>query len=97
MQPLDVSFFGRTEKYYDEAMRSWLHSNVGHAVTTWQVAELFGKLYGKAASVNTATSGFRASGLIDKSHVWLLLRQSKRCHVSARKTRLSNCGQRWQW
>ena len=65
LQPLDVSFFGPMGKYYDEAMRSWLRSNVGRAVTTWQVAELFGKSYGRAASVNTATSGFRASGPLD--------------------------------
>ena len=32
-------------------------------MTTWQVAELFEEPYGKAASVNTAVSGFRATGL----------------------------------
>ena len=32
-------------------------------VTTWQVAELLGEAYGRAATVGIARSGFRASGL----------------------------------
>lgn len=63
LQPLDVAFFGPLGTYYDEAMRNWMRQHVGRAVTTWQVAELFGHAYGKAASVGTAINGFRASGL----------------------------------
>lgn len=63
LQPLDVSFFGPLSRYYDDAIRTWIKTNVPRAVTTWQVAELFGKAYGKAASVAIAVSGFRESGL----------------------------------
>jgi len=40
-----------------------MRQHPGRAVTSWQVAELFGSAYCKAASVGTAVSGFRASGL----------------------------------
>lgn len=63
LQPLDVAFFAPLGTYYDESMRSWMRKHPGRAVTTWQVAELFGEAYGKAASVGIAMSGFRASGL----------------------------------
>lgn len=63
LQPLDVSFFGPLGTYYNDAMRTWMRTHTGRAVTTWQVAELFGQAYGKAASVAIATSGFRASGI----------------------------------
>ena len=33
------------------------------SVTTWQVAQLFGEAYNKAASINTAVSGFKSTGL----------------------------------
>jgi len=63
LQPLDVSFFGPMGRYYDEAMRKWVRTHVSRPVTTWQVAELLGEAYGRAASVAIATSGFKASGL----------------------------------
>jgi len=63
LQPLDVAFFGPLGTYYDEAARTWMRQHPGRAVTSWQVAELFGSAYCKAASVGTAVSGFRASGL----------------------------------
>lgn len=63
LQPLDVAFFGPLGTYYDEAMRTWMRQHVGRAVTTWQVAELLGEAYGRAASVGIAVSGFKASGL----------------------------------
>jgi len=63
LQPLDVAFFGPLGTYYDEAARTWMRQHLGRAVTSWQVAELFGSAYCKAASVGTAVSGFRASGL----------------------------------
>jgi len=63
LQPLDVSFFGPLGRYYDEAMRKWVRTHVSRPVTTWQVAELLGESYGRAASVAIATSGFKATGL----------------------------------
>lgn len=63
LQPLDVAFFGPLGTYYDEAARTWMRQHPGRAVTSWQVAELFGSAYCKAASVGTAVSGFGASGI----------------------------------
>ncbi|ESN95622.1 hypothetical protein HELRODRAFT_86484 [Helobdella robusta] len=63
LQPLDVSFFGSLGKYYDDALRKWMRSHVSRPATTWQVAEIFGEAYGRAATIGIACSGFRASGL----------------------------------
>lgn len=63
LQPLDVSFFGPLGTYYNDAMRTWLRAHIGRAVTTWQVAELFGHAFGEIASAGIATSGFKAGGL----------------------------------
>jgi len=63
LQPLDVAFFGPLGRYYDDAMRKWMREHVGRPVTVWQVAELLGQSYGKAASVENAVSGFRKTGL----------------------------------
>jgi len=63
LQPLDVAFFGPLGTYYDEAARTWMRQHPGRAVTSWQVAELFGSAYCKAASLGSAVSGFTASGL----------------------------------
>jgi len=63
LQPLDVAFFGPLGIYYDEAMRKWMRQHLGRSVTTWQVAELLGESYGRAATVQNAVSGFRKTGL----------------------------------
>ena len=49
--------------YYDKAMQKWIRSHVGRCVTTWQVSELFGEAYGRAAGVSIAVNGFKATGL----------------------------------
>jgi len=63
LQPLDVAFFSPMGTYYDEAMRKWIRSHGGRCVTTWQVSELFGEAYGRAAGVSVAVNGFKATGL----------------------------------
>ena len=40
-----------------------MRQHVGRSVTTWQVAELLGDSYGRAAMVQNAVSGFRKTGL----------------------------------
>ena len=40
-----------------------MHSHVRRAMTTWQVAEVFSSAYSKTASIASAVSGFKASGL----------------------------------
>ena len=63
LQPLDVAFFGPLGTYYDEATRKWMKQHVGRLAMTWQVAELLGDSYGRAATVQNAVSGFRRTGL----------------------------------
>ena len=63
LQPLDFAFFSPVGTYYDEAMRKWIRSHGGRCVTTWQVSELFGEAYGRAAGVSIAVNGFKATGL----------------------------------
>jgi len=46
-------------------MEQWLRrpKNVGKCVTQFQVTQLFGKAYGKAATIATAVSGFASTGV----------------------------------
>lgn len=63
LQPLDRSFFKPMEVYYSQASEKWLRSNVGRAVTQYQVAELLNEAYGRAATIETAINGFKAAGI----------------------------------
>ena len=59
IQPLDVAIFKSLKSHYDRAVDSWLRSHPGCGVQEWDVAELFGEAWGKAATVANAASGFR--------------------------------------
>lgn len=62
-QPLDLSFFKPLKTYYSQNIDQWMRAHPGRAVTMYQVSQLFGSAYAKAASVSTAINGFRKSGL----------------------------------
>lgn len=49
--------FKPLETYYNQAVERWMRVHPGLAVTQFQVAELLGEAYGKAASISN--SGFR--------------------------------------
>jgi hypothetical protein len=53
LQPLDLAFFKPLSFYHTEVMKQWLcrPENVGKCVTQFQVAQLFGKAYGKVATI----------------------------------------------
>lgn len=63
MQPLDVNFMKPISTYYDQELEKWLRNNQGRVVTTFQVAELFGHAYMKAATAQIAASGFHKTGI----------------------------------
>ncbi|KAJ4430465.1 hypothetical protein ANN_22681 [Periplaneta americana] len=44
-------------------IEQWLRQNGGRAVTIYQVSELLGKAYARAATVESAMNGFRKAGL----------------------------------
>nr|CAH7716946.1 unnamed protein product [Callosobruchus chinensis] len=63
LQPLDRSLFKPMEVYYSQAMEKWLRSNVGRTVSQYQVAALLNEAYSRAATLENAANGFRASGV----------------------------------
>lgn len=63
LQPLDVAFFGPLRKHYNCALTQWLRQNPGRTVTIYQVSKLFSTAYEKAATIEIALSGFRATGI----------------------------------
>ena len=63
MQPLDVSFMKPLSTYYDQEFEKWLRNHPGRVVTIFQVVEPFGITYTKPATAQTATNGFKKTGL----------------------------------
>ena len=63
MQKLDVAFMQPLKQHYDDAVRTWIRSHKGRLVTIYQMAQLFGEAYLKAAKIKTAMSGFSATGI----------------------------------
>ena len=63
MQPLDVSFMGPLNTYYEQEVKAWLRNHPGKVVTIYHVAALFGAACQKAATSSTAISGFTKTGM----------------------------------
>jgi hypothetical protein len=63
LQPLDVSFMKPLSLSYDDNVRSWLRNHPGQLVTMFQIGAIFGNAYVRAATMQTAISGFRATGI----------------------------------
>jgi len=63
LQPLDVSFMGLLNTYYEQEVRVWLRNHPGKVITIYQVASLFGAAYQKAATSSTAINGFAKTGI----------------------------------
>ena len=71
MQPLYKDFMGPLKTFSCQKIEKWLRSNPGRAVTVYQIGELFGNEYKRAATGKIAANGFRATGLFpcDKNNV----------------------------
>ncbi len=63
MQPLDKAFMCPFKTYYAQAIEKWLKHHPGHKVTIYQIGEIFGEAFAKAATYNIAVNGFRGTGL----------------------------------
>ncbi|XP_030754783.1 uncharacterized protein LOC115881449 [Sitophilus oryzae] len=63
LQPLDVSFMKPLSTYYSEEVKKWLRTHPGRTVTHYQVGELFGNAYLRAATMSVAINGFRKTGI----------------------------------
>lgn len=73
MQALDVSFMSPFKTYYAQKIETWLRNNSasGRKVTAYQIGELVGKAYARAATVQTAINGFKKTGLIRVTGIYL--------------------------
>ncbi|CAH2006682.1 unnamed protein product [Acanthoscelides obtectus] len=63
LQPLDVSFMSPFKTYYAAEIETWLRANPGRLVTSYQISELMGRAYLRAASCEIAVNGFRKCGI----------------------------------
>ena len=63
MQPLDVAVMGPLSTYYSKEVENYIFNHPGRTVTQFQVGELFGRAYLKAATPSNALSGFRKCGI----------------------------------
>lgn len=63
LQPLDRSFFKPLKTFYNHEANAWMLKNKNRSLTRLQVGSLIGHAWGKAATVGTATSGFKACGI----------------------------------
>nr|CAH7719074.1 unnamed protein product [Callosobruchus chinensis]CAH7732287.1 unnamed protein product [Callosobruchus chinensis] len=62
-KPLDVAFISPFKTYYATEIETWLKGNPGRVVTAYQIGELMGKAYLRAASCEVAVNSFRACGI----------------------------------
>jgi len=63
LQPLDRSFFKPLKVYYDQACRSFISNHPGRSITKLQFSTLLNQAWGKAATTETGTNGFRICGI----------------------------------
>ncbi|XP_044749782.1 MFS-type transporter clz9-like [Coccinella septempunctata] len=63
LQPADVGFMRPLSIFYDQALTAWLRSSPGKVVSQFQVAELFGQAFIRAATMLTAINAFKACGI----------------------------------
>ena len=59
MQPLDKAFMGPLKTFYCQEIEKWFRSHPRRVVTVYQICELFGNVYKRAATGEIAANGFR--------------------------------------
>jgi hypothetical protein len=55
MQPLVKVFMGPLKTFYCQEIEKWFHSHPGRVVTVYQIGELFGNVYKRAATGEIAS------------------------------------------
>lgn len=63
MQPLDKAFMKPFKTFYAQEIENWLTMHPFRGITMFQVGELIGKAYIRAATMNIAIQGFKATGI----------------------------------
>lgn len=64
LQPLDRSFFKSLKGHFYESCRLWLRNHAGRRITRYQFGELLSDSWGKAATPQNGSSGFRSTGIL---------------------------------
>lgn len=62
-QPLDRSVYGPLKTYFNDEANSWMMRNPGQTITIYQMGQLIGNAWLKAASPGNIISGFRVTGI----------------------------------
>lgn len=62
-QPLDLCVFGPFKSYFNACADSWMLKNPGKTITIYQMAELMGNAWLKAATPSNIIAGFRVPGI----------------------------------
>ncbi|CAH2000356.1 unnamed protein product [Acanthoscelides obtectus] len=63
LQPLDRSVFKSVKSAFYKSCQLWLKQHAGRLITRYQFGELLSDCWGKSATPENATSGFRATGI----------------------------------
>lgn len=63
LQPLDRSFFKSLKSHYYAECNRFMKNNPGKKITRYDFGQILGDSWIKAATVQNATSGFRATGI----------------------------------
>lgn len=63
IQPLDKIFFKPLKDYLSEMSDNWLLNHPGRVITSYQIAEIFGKAYEKTATMGKGIKGFEVCGI----------------------------------
>lgn len=63
LQPLDRSVFKSVKNAFYQSCRFWIKNHPGRRITRYQFGELLSDSWGKAATTQNATAGFRATGI----------------------------------
>jgi hypothetical protein len=66
LQPLDAAFMKPLSTYCDSAVTTWLRAHPARVINPYQVGEIFGTAFIRAATITSAVNGFRQTG------IWLL-------------------------
>jgi len=66
MQPFHKAFIGPLKASYCQEIEKWLRSHPGPVVTVYQIGEIFGNAYKRAATGEIAPNGFRLTGLLPR-------------------------------
>lgn len=64
IQPLDRCFFKGFKDFYGQYVDQWMVNHPGRVIGQYQVAELFGNAYLKAATMEKAITAFKSCGIV---------------------------------